>query len=129
VNTPLTIVKAAQIAAYIQTVARWQMREKTFVPNEDDYLVYTFNRFQACRFGFDGTIVDPKSGEHRTLRDDILATLDAIEAHAGALQTEAACLALREDVSGKGNDATWLRALQKRERLLPEVVRQQCLRW
>lgn len=128
-DTPLTIAKAAQLAAYIQTIARWQLQEKIFIPEEDDYLVYTFNRFQACRFGFDGTFVDPKSGEHRSLRDDIVATLDAIESHAIALRTEGACQSLREDVTSKGNDAAWIRALQKKERLLPEVVRQQCLLW
>lgn len=128
-DTPLTIAKAAQLAAYIQTVARWQLLEKTFVPEADDYLVYKFNRFQACRLGFEGIFVDPKTGEHRSLRDDIIATLDAIESHAIELKTEAACQALREDVTTRGNDATWIRALHKQEKQLPEVVRQQCLRW
>jgi glutamate---cysteine ligase / carboxylate-amine ligase len=128
-DTPLTIIKAAQLAAYIQTVARWQLKEKKFTPEADDYLVYKFNRFQACRFGFDGTFVDPKTGEHRSLRDDIIATLDGLESHAIALNTEAACMALREDARVAGNDATWIRALHKQQQLLPEVVRQQCLRW
>ena len=128
-DTPLTIDKAAQLAAYIQTVARWQLQEKTFDPEADDYLVYKFNRFQACHLGFDGTFVDPKTGEHRSVREDIIATLDAIESHAMALNTDVACQALREDVITQGNDATWIRRLHKQERLLPEVVRQQCLRW
>ena len=128
-DTPLTIAKAAQLAAYIQTLAQWQLREKPFVPQADDYLVYKFNRFQACRLGFDGTFVDPKTGAHRTVREDIIATLDAIESHAIELKTDAACQALRTDVSANGNDATWIRALHRQERLLPEVVRRQCLRW
>lgn len=27
------------------------------MPSEDDYLVYNYNRFQACRFGLEGSIV------------------------------------------------------------------------
>ncbi|HRN53710.1 MAG TPA: hypothetical protein PK788_09450, partial [Gemmatimonadaceae bacterium] len=40
--------KAAALAAYVQCVARWLSFEQPFRPQEDDYLVYTFNRFQAC---------------------------------------------------------------------------------
>ncbi len=128
-DTPLTIEKAAALAAYIQCVARWLTFERPFRPAEDDYLVYTFNRFQACRFGLDGTFVDPQTGEHRTIRDDIRSTLDAIEQHAIELRAEDACRRVRDDVDTLGNDATWIRATWEAEHLLPEVVRQQCLRW
>ena len=57
-----------------------------FEPAEDDYLVYTFNRFQACRFGLDGEIVDPKTKQRSKLRDDIIRTLARIEPHALDLQ-------------------------------------------
>lgn len=128
-DTPLTIEKAAALAGYIQCLARWLRIERPFEPAEDDYLPYTFNRFQACRFGLEGLFVDPKTGEHRTLRDDILATLSALEIHAMELQAEEAIRAIRLELARDGNDATWIRACQERERLLPEVVRQQCLRW
>jgi carboxylate-amine ligase len=128
-DTPLTIEKAAAIAAYIQCVARWLVYECPFEPAEDDYLVYTFNRFQACRFGLDGDFVDPHSHEHRTIRDDIAATLARIEAHAIALGAEDACRQVRDDIAGRGNDASWIRATHAREGSLAEVVRQQCLRW
>jgi len=128
-DTPLSITKAAAIAGYIQTLARWLLIEKEYRPVEDDYLVYTFNRFQACRFGFNGTFIDPRSGEHRSVRDDLLATLDRIEQHAIELESEQACHELREDAATRGNDAAWLRMTHERERLLPEVVRQQCLLW
>lgn len=128
-DTPLTIEKAAALAAYIQCVARWLSFEQPFRPAEDDYLVYTFNRFQACRFGFDGTFVDPQTGEHRTIREDIAETLAEIEQHAIELGAEDACRRVREDIGALGNDATWIRQTFERENLLPEVVRQQCLRW
>jgi carboxylate-amine ligase len=128
-DTPLTIDKAAALAAYIQCVASWLTKEKPFELAEDDYLVYTFNRFQACRFGPEGTFVDTKTGEHRSLRDDILATFAAIEQHAIDLKADDALRYLRADLLRHGNDATWVRQVQAREQLLPEVVRQQCLRW
>jgi carboxylate-amine ligase len=128
-DTPLTIEKAAALAGLIQCLARWLRVERPFVLAEDDYLPYTFNRFQACRFGLEGTFVDPTTGEHRRLRDDIEATLQALEIHAMELQAEGALTFIRAELAGTGNDATWLRQLQQREHLLPEVVRQQCRRW
>jgi carboxylate-amine ligase len=128
-DTPLTIEKSAALAAYIQCLARWLRVERPWEPAEDDYLPYTFNRFQACRFGLDGVFVDPKTGEQRTLREDIEASFAALEIHAMELEAEGAIRLLRNELAGEGNDATWIRAAWEREHLLPEVVRQQCLRW
>ena len=128
-DTPLTIEKAAALAGLIQCLARWLRIERPFEPSKDDYLPYTFNRFQACRFGLEGTFVDPKTGEHRTLREDIQATLAALEIHAMALQAEGAIALIRAELAGDGDDASWIRAVAEREQLLPEVVRQQCMRW
>lgn len=128
-DTPLTIEKAAALAAYIQCVSRYLIEERPFSLSEDDYLVYTFNRFQACRFGVEGTFVDPQTGEHRSLREDIAATMEKIVPHAEALRAQPALQLLREELAGTGNDATWIRRVQAREHLLPEVVRQQCLRF
>ena len=128
-DTPLTILKAARIAAYIQTLGRWIQTERPFEPTEDDYLVYTFNRFQACRFGFDGTFVDPATREHRTLREDLIRTLIKLEGHAAELKSDTALRELLADVGNRGNDAQWIRDTFSREKHLPEVVRQQCGQW
>ena len=71
-DTPLTVERAAALAGYVQSLAAWFLQEQPFMPTEDDYLVYTYNRFQACRFGLDAVYVDPASGEHMPLRDHIL---------------------------------------------------------
>ena len=128
-DTPLTIEKSAAIAAYIQCLARWLRVERPFPVTEDDYLPYTFNRFQACRFGMEATYADPTTGEHRVLRDEILASFDKLEVHAMELRAEPAIELLRGELLGVGNDAAWIRDLQQREHLLPEVVRQQTRRW
>ena len=127
-DTPLTVEKAAALAGYVQCLARWLTLERPFELAEDDYLPYTFNRFQACRFGLDATYVDPGTAEHRTLRDDILASFDRLESHAIELQAEDAITLLRDEIAGVGNDATWLRLLHAREPM-SEMVRQQTRRF
>lgn len=128
-DTPLTIEKAAALAALIQCIAAWLRAERPFAPGEDDYLPYTFNRFQACRFGLEATYVDPSTGEHRPLRDDLLTLFARIEAHAIDRNAEPAIALLRQSVVADGNDATWLRRMHERERQLAEVVRLQTGRW
>lgn len=128
-DTPLSLERAAALAGLIQCLARWLRIERPFELCEDNYLPYTFNRFQACRFGLDGVFVDPSTGEHRRLREDIDATLQALETHAMELKAEGALRLIRDELAAAGNDAMWLRQVQQRENLLPEVVRQQCLRW
>jgi carboxylate-amine ligase len=128
-DTPLTIDKAAALAGLIQCIGRWIRVERPFELSEDDYLAYAFNRFQACRFGLDGTYVDPSSGEHRVLRDELNTLLDKLEVHAMELRAEEAIALVRRELAGTGNDAGWLRALYEREHQLSEVVRRQTLRW
>lgn len=128
-DTPLTVGRAARLAALIQTLARWLIIEKPFRPAEDDYLVYAFNRFQACRFGYGGVWVDPASGDQRVLGDEIARLLSRIGHHAVELGTDEAVAALGNDARARDNDALWLRQRQGADPLLPELVRQQCLRW
>lgn len=127
-DTPLTIARAAELAAFIQAVARWFLIERPFRVSEDDYLVYTFNRFQAARFGLAGQYVDPQTHERRGLQEELLQTLDRIAQHAAELRATEALQSLRRVVT-KGNDADWIRTIWRNERSLAEVVRQQCLRW
>ncbi|MFX7329509.1 hypothetical protein ABTI69_22210, partial [Acinetobacter baumannii] len=79
---PLTIERAAALAGYVQSLGAWFLADEPFMPQEDDYLVYTYNRFQACRFGLDGLIVHPRSHDALPLRDDIAATLERLAPHA-----------------------------------------------
>ena len=123
-DTPLTIERAAALAGYVQALAAWFMAEQPFMPSEDDYLVYTYNRFQACRFGLDAVYVDPATGEHMALREHILLTLHRIARHASEHDAQGALQLLRQDVNTGRNDARWLRDCQGREQLLAEVVRQ-----
>jgi carboxylate-amine ligase len=127
-DTPLSVEKAAALACYLQALCRWLREEKPFEPIEDDYLVYTFNRFQACRFGLAGEVVDPKSKQRSKLRDDILRTLTRIGEHALDLRALDACNLIRDSLFD-GNDANWLRAQRRVGVPLAAVVEQAVLRW
>ncbi|APW36497.1 glutamate--cysteine ligase [Rhodoferax koreense] len=128
-DTPLTVERAAALSAYVQSLAAWFMQDDPFMPAEDDYLVYTYNRFQACRFGLDAVYVDPATGEHMALREHILMTLQQVGKHAHALGGGAGLQMLRDDVNRDQNDARWLRERQGQERLLAEVIRQAGLKF
>ncbi len=123
-DTPLTIERAAALAGYVQALAAWMLDTQPFTPQEDDYLVYTYNRFQACRFGLDAVYVDPGSGAHMPLAEHMLRTMDDITAHAERHGATPALQMLRKDVIASHNDARWLRERQAREQLLGEVSRQ-----
>lgn len=107
-DTPLTVERAAALACYMQALCRYLLERSEPAPAEDDYLVYNYNRFQACRFGLDGTLVHPKTHVTLSLREDILTTLRNMEPHAEALD----CLAALEHlyrVAHEGSDAHYLR--------------------
>ena len=123
-DTPLTLERAAALSGYVQALASWLLHEQPFMPVEDDYMVYTYNRFQACRFGLDAVYVDPVSGEHMALRDHIVMTMRQINAHALAVEAAAGIELLRLSADMGANDARWLRERQAKERLLAEVSRQ-----
>jgi carboxylate-amine ligase len=123
-DTPLTVERAAALAGFVQSLGGWFLREQPFQPQEDDYMVYTYNRFQACRFGLEAVYVEPSTGEHMPLREHILRTLEQVEPHARMLGASAAIDLLRQCADRGANDARWLRETQGRERLLAEMVRQ-----
>ncbi|MCP5247306.1 MAG: glutamate--cysteine ligase [Candidatus Accumulibacter sp.] len=108
-DTPLTVERAAALTAYLQALCRMLLQRDDIAPVEDDYLVYNYNRFQACRFGLDGVLVHPKSNQSLLLRDDILTTLRQLTPHAAALGSESALERLHREVACEGNHASFLR--------------------
>ena len=128
-DTPLTIERAAALAGLVQSLAAWFQGERPFTPVEDDYLVYSYNRFQACRFGLDAVYVDPVSGQHQPLREHLLATMERLRPFAESCQAADALALLRQEVQDNRNDARWLRELHAREQLLGEVIRQAARRF
>ena len=108
-DTPLTVERAAALAWYLQALCRWLLEREGPPPVEDDYLVYSYNRFQACRFGLDGTIVPPSTLSAVSLREDILATLRQVQPYADAVNA-APALDLINRIAHECSDASHLRS-------------------
>ncbi len=86
----MTLAQAIHIAGFIQTLACWLLTERPFKHQPDDYLLYPFNRYQACRYGLDGTLTDVRSGEQRSIRQEILQLADRLAPFAHQLKATAA---------------------------------------
>jgi carboxylate-amine ligase len=128
-DTPLTVQRACDIAAYIQALARYLLLSRPFMPQEDDYLVYTFNRFQACRFGLEGEYVHPNELTRMPIADHILSICDALEPHAEALGSLQALANIRAQAASRDNDAHWVRTVNGEAHSLRDTVRRTCEQW
>ena len=112
-DTPLTVERAAALAAYLQALCRHLLERREAPPVEDDYLVYNYNRFQACRFGLDGAITHPKTYETMSLREDIITTLRKMEPHGEVLGSSAGLKHLAQ-AAMQSSDAQYLRTQYQR---------------
>jgi len=120
-DTPLDVETAAALACYLQALCLYLLEEGEAAPAEDDYLVYTYNRFQACRFGLDGQVVHPKTYAALSLREDVLQTLRRLQPYADRLGGGAALEAIHQLVY-LGNGAHWLRERRDRSGSVEGVV-------
>lgn len=127
-DTPLTVTRAIELTAFAQTLCRYLLVERPFVIDESLYAVYSFNRYQAARYGIEGFVVDPASRQRIALRDDLAATFDRLAPHARELGT-AEQLARLAEVLAQGNGAQWMRGVYQQNRSFADLVWQQALRW
>jgi carboxylate-amine ligase len=127
-DTPLTVERAATLAAYVQVLCRWLLVERPDRVCEENYLAYTYNRFQACRFGLEGEIVDPLTASRASIAEDLAATLQAVAVHARELGCEAP-LAEIGRIAREGNDARWMREAFADGGSLADLVWQQSERF
>lgn len=127
-DTPLTVHRASALAAYAQTVCRYLLIERPFVIDESLYAVYTYNRFQAARFGFEGSFIDPATKQACTLREDFEKMLEKLASHARELGNTELLRELKL-VADKGNDARWMRETYQRNHSLGDLVWSQAQKW
>jgi carboxylate-amine ligase len=128
-DTPLTVAHAARLAGYAQALAAYHLAERSREPSRTVYLVNSHNRFEACRFGLRGEIVEPYAGAKKRIGDDILETLDLVASHARRLDCAGTLTDLAAMVRGDATDANWLRARHAARGSLADVVRDACGRW
>jgi carboxylate-amine ligase len=128
-DTPLTIETAVALGAYAQTLSKYFFSQRSLQPQQDTYLTYSYNRFQACRFGLSGMLIDPTGGPQATITDDILHTFTMLGDVAQELGTTDAIEHLRQRVQNGESDAGWLRASHEQSGSLSDVVRRQSAVW
>jgi len=128
-DTPLTVRRAALLAAYAQALAAWLLEERGRAPSPAVYQVNAFNRFEACRFGYLGQLVDPYARTKKVVGEDILSTAAAVMPQAARLGCVEAVRELAEGVRRGYSDAGWLRARLAASGSLPDVVREAAGLW
>lgn len=128
-DTPLTLDHAINMAGLIQATAHWLLTERPFKPQEQDYLLYKFNRFQACRYGLEGVLTDVYTGDRRRLADDTLRLLDNVTPSARKLGADSAIDALRLQVKKGGNEAQYMREFIADGGSLIGLVQKHCEIW
>ena len=120
-DTPLTVERAAALAAYLQAICR-MLLERDEAVSEEIYLTYNYNRFQACRFGLEGQVLDSVTGESTPLHMAVLRTLDACRPYARELGSIDALDEIERWVRTDGNDARWQRETMQQRHSLAELV-------
>jgi carboxylate-amine ligase len=128
-DTPLTVRAAARLAAYAQALAACHLAERPREPARSVYLVNSFNRFEASRYGLRGELIDPWSGAKRRIGDDILNEIAFVAPHA-ARQGAGELLGELADFVRRGqSEADWLRESAARGGALADVVRDAARLW
>ena len=128
-DTPLTVERAALLAADAQSLARHILTDRPLAPSRDVYVLYNHNRFQACRYGLEGRIVDPYTQRQASLKEDMLETLARIAPHAAELGNADALAHLRAEIAADRTDAGWLREAHRERGSLNDVARMQSDLW
>jgi carboxylate-amine ligase len=128
-DTPLTVRRAALLAAYAQALAAHHLAERRLQPARAVYLVNSYNRFEACRFGIGGDLVEPYSGARRKIGQDILESIASVAPQAAQLDCGEALAELAAMVRVGQSDAGWLRSRYAARGSLADVVRDACARW
>ncbi|HJV79288.1 YbdK family carboxylate-amine ligase [Noviherbaspirillum sp.] len=125
-DTPLTLEHAALLGCYAQLLARWLLTERPITIDEDFYLLYQYNRFEASRYGLDGEIAQQSSDKTSAKQSIYVSILNRLQDLKRYAQNDAdlqALKKLRHMAYERLNDATWLRDTYKQRGSLNDVMR------
>ena len=128
-DTPLTVARAAQLAAYAQALVAYHLEERPQNPARDTYLVDRFNRFEACRYGIAGELVEPYLRRKKRIGEDILDTIAEVMPQAHRFGSAGALSELSASVRAGTSDADWLRQRRTERGSLTDVVHAASDRW
>lgn len=127
-DTPLTVGKAAELAAFAQALAYWLLENRHELSKEI-YLTYLMNRFRASRYGLNAIIINPLKHEHISLSDDILKLCQQLKKYAHKFDSEEAIFKIEKAAFAQRNGAFWLRERYADMQSLDDVVRDQTEIW
>lgn len=127
-DTPLTVERAAALAAYAQLLINWLLKERPLI-SKDIYLTYLINRFRAARYGLEAIIIDPIQEEQKVLFEDILETCNRLEPSAAEFNSIGALEHIRTCAQTLKNDAHWIRTRYAEFSSMEDVVRVQSELW
>ena len=131
-DTPLSIETAAALAALAQCTARYLLRTRDERPPINTRLqlhVARYNKFQACRYGFDAMLSDPIAQRQEPLRVVLADLLAALAEDAEALGCVPWIERIGRSLETGGSDARWLREQHARHQNLHDVVRESVQRF
>ena len=128
-DTPLSLSRAVNVAGFLQVLANWLLEERPFTPMRDDYLLYRFNRFQACRYGLKGTLSDVRTDAHCSIAEDILHHLPKLAPYAQKLNAESALHDIEQIVRTDHSDAKLMREFIANGGVLSEMVKRMTEIW
>ncbi len=122
-DTPLSIVQATALAALAQCLARKLLRERpAFLPGPA-LQVARYNKFQACRYGFDAQVSCPEQRRQEGLKQSLAKLLDVLGDDARDLGCQRWLDVLRRSLFSGVSDADWLRSRLTAHKNLHDVVR------
>ena len=128
-DTPLDIVQAAALAAFAQCLARKLLRERPAFDAGKTLQVARYNKFQACRYGFDARISCPHKRVQEDLRTILRELLDALGDDAKTLGCRLWLDVLHTSLFTGTTGSDWLRARLVEHRNLNDVVRDSAQRF
>ena len=127
-DTPLTVERATSLAALAQCLARYLLRTRPPFNTRLQLHVARYNKFQACRYGFDAQLSDPVRQQQKPLRETLYELLELLAEDAQALGCSVWLDRLRVALKVENTDANWLRGRQAMHKNLNDVVRDASLR-
>lgn len=117
------------LAAYVQVICRMLLEHHEAPESEDIYVTYNYNRFQACRFGLEGQLIDGATGSVSPVHQEVLRTLELVRPYARELKSLDAMDEIERWVRTEGNDARWQRQTFQRHHSMAELVLLSAERW
>ena len=128
-DTPLTVELATALAALAQCLSRFLLRTRPEFNTREQLYVARYNKFQACRYGFDAMLSEPIERRQIPLKVVLLELLDLLSEDASELGCALWLGQIKTALENETTDANWLRGRHTIHKSLNDVVRESAQRF